>query len=312
MQRIQVIDSHTGGEPTRIVVDSGLDLGSGSVRERCARLEQQDWFRSAVVCEPRGSDAVVGGLLCEPQRDDCDFGIIYFNNVGYLNMCVHGTIGLGVTLAHLGKIESGRRYAVETNVGVVSLEWEVGNHVTVHNVNSYRTATDVILEMPDGTRISGDVAWGGNWFFLTEDHGQQIQYSNRERLLDYAWEIRRSIERAGISGENDGEIDHIELFAPSQSGAADSRNFVLCPGRQYDRSPCGTGTSAKLACLQARGKLAPGEVWRQESIVGSLFEGSYEEAERGIIPRIRGSAFITAEATLVLDPSDAFRHGIPG
>ncbi|HEY8504647.1 MAG TPA: proline racemase family protein [Gemmataceae bacterium] len=310
IQRVRVIDTHTAGEPTRVVIAGGPDLGGGSVAERLALLrERHDAFRSAVVNEPRGSDVLVGALVCEPADPSCAAGVIFFNNVGYLGMCGHGTIGTAVALAHLGRINPGA-HRFETPVGVVSVTLEDANHVTIDNVPSYRTAKGVAVEVPGVGRVVGDVAWGGNWFFLTDQHGEELHLSRVERLTEVAWKIRRALTEQGIRGENGAEIDHIELFGPPTVPGAHSRSFVLCPGGAYDRSPCGTGTSAKLACLVADGKLREGDVWRQESIIGSVFEGSVRLAEGRVLPRIRGAAYVTAEATLILDPNDPFAWGI--
>jgi 4-hydroxyproline epimerase len=310
IQRIQVIDSHTGGEPTRVVIGGGPDLGGGNLAQRRVRFrERHDDFRSAVVNEPRGSDVVVGALLCEPSEPGCVAGVIYFNNIGVLNMCGHGTIGVAVTLAHLGRITAGR-YRLDTPVGVVGFDFDGANTVMLENVPSFRLAARVRVDVEGIGPVVGDVAWGGNWFFLVGDHGQALELANVERLTEYTWRIRQALTRQGITGGDGGEIDHIELFGPPRDPSANSRNFVLCPGKAYDRSPCGTGTSAKLACLFADGKLREGQVWRQESIIGSIFEGSVRCAGDQVIPRITGSAYVNAEATLLLDPADPFRMGI--
>ncbi len=310
MRRVKAIDSHTGGEPTRVVIDGGPDLGGGTMAERLARFRgEHDDFRCAVVNEPRGSDVLVGALLCGPVDPKCSAGVIFFNNVGYLGMCGHGTIGLVVTLAHTGRIGAGE-HRIETPVGTVKAILHETGEVTVENVPSYRLLRDVVVEVEGHGRVSGDVAWGGNWFYLAGDHGLEIALDNVERLTDFTWRIRQALERRGINGAGGEEIDHIELFGPPHRADADSKNFVLCPGRAYDRSPCGTGTSAKLACLAADGKLGEGETWRQESIVGSVFEGSYRRAGDRIIPSIKGSAYVNAELTLILDPRDPFSMGI--
>jgi 4-hydroxyproline epimerase len=310
---VQVIDSHTGGEPTRVVVSGGPDLGRGDLASRRAIFRDHfDDFRSAVCNEPRGSDTMVGALLCEPVDSSCAAGVIFFNNVGVLNMCGHGTIGLLVTLAHLGRIGVGT-HKIETPVGKVEATLHGPNEVTIKNVPSYRFARGVEVEVEEYIGLHplrGDIAWGGNWFFLIQDHPYEIALANVERLTDFAWKVRRGLERAGIAGENGAEIDHIELFGPSQ--VADSRNFVLCPGGAYDRSPCGTGTSAKLACLAADGKLKEGQVWRQESVIGSVFEGFFTYEGNWTIPHIKGTAYVNAEATLILQEGDPFRMGIRG
>ncbi len=303
LHRIQVIDSHTGGEPTRVVIAGGPDLGDGDMAKRRRRLAaEHDWFRSAVVNEPRGSDVLVGAILC-------DSGVIFFNNVGCLGMCGHGTIGVAVTLGHLGRIGPGT-HTLQTPVGPVSFDYDGANTATIENVPSFRHAASVTVQVEGHGPVSGDIAWGGNWFFLAREHGQPLDQSRVHDLTDFTRRIRRALARQGITGAGGAEIDHIELFGPPLRAANHSRNFVLCPGGAYDRSPCGTGTSAKIACLAADGKLKPGEVWRQESILGSVFEGSYALRGEQIIPRIKGSAFITSEATLILDDRDPYRTGI--
>ena len=309
-RRVTVIDSHTAGEPTRVVVSGGPDLGRGDLATRRDRFRAQfDSFRSAVVNEPRGSDVLVGALLCEPVDSSCVAGVIFFNNVGYLGMCGHGTMGVAVTLAHLGRIDRGV-HRMETPVGVVSFEYHGDGAVTIENVASYRLSAGIAVAVEGGATIRGDVAWGGNWFFLVSDHPLALDIANVAQLTDLAWKTRQALARSGVTGANGAEIDHIELFGPPKSADAHSRNFVLCPGNAYDRSPCGTGTSAKLACLYADGKLAEGQLWRQEGILGTVFEGSVVKAGDRLIPRIRGSAYITAEATLLLDPADPFCDGI--
>jgi 4-hydroxyproline epimerase len=310
IQKIRFVDSHTGGEPTRLVIAGGPDLGGDPLADRLRRLRlDQDWFRSAVVNEPRGSDVLVGALLCEPSDLSCAAGVIFFNNVGYLGMCGHGTMGFVVSLAHMGRIGTGE-HRIETPVGVVTATLHESGDVTVSNVPSYRKASKVAVEVPGYGQVCGDVAWGGNWFFLIEEHGLQLTVKNVETLTHFTWSVRQALNAAGITGDHGQEIDHIELFGPSQIPGVNSRNFVLCPGKAYDRSPCGTGTSAKLACLYADGKLREGEVWRQESIVGSVFEGSIEVRDGTVHPRIKGSAFISGEGELVLHPRDPFQYGI--
>jgi 4-hydroxyproline epimerase len=310
VRRVQIIDSHTGGEPTRVVVAGGPDLGTGTLAERRARFQRDhDDFRSAVVNEPRGSDVIVGALLTPPVDPRCVAGVIFFNNVGMLHMCGHGTIGLAVTLAHMGKIQPGK-HLLDTPVGVVGFDYQGGESVEIENVPSYRYRSEVPVDVEGHGTVHGDIAWGGNWFFLISDHGQELSYRRATQLTDFTQRVRAGLERQGITGADGGLIDHIELFGPPTKPEAQSRNFVLCPGGAYDRSPCGTGTSAKLACLHADGKLREGETWRQESIVGSIFEGRFRLAGDRIIPLIRGTAFVNAEATLLLDPADPFQMGL--
>ena len=309
-RRVRVVDSHTGGEPTRLVVSGGPDLGTGSLADRLERFRSKhDDFRSAVVNEPRGSDVVVGALLCDPLDSASAAGVIFFNNVGYLGMCGHGTIGLVATLAYMKRIGPGE-HKIETPVGTVSAILHEGGEVTVNNVASYRSAADVAVDVPGYGKVRGDVAWGGNWFFLVRQHAMELTLRNIDALTNFTWAIRQALRDNGIAGADGKEIDHVELYGPSQLPGVDSRNFVLCPGKAYDRSPCGTGTSAKLACLYADGKIRQGQTWKQESIVGSVFEGSVKVRDGKVYPSIKGSAFVNAEAELVLDPRDPLCMGI--
>jgi 4-hydroxyproline epimerase len=308
IHKIKIIDSHTGGEPTRIAVAGGPDLGRGSLAVRRDTFQREfDRFRSAIVNEPRGSDVVVGALLVEPEDKSCTTGVIFFNNVGYLGMCGHGTIGLIVTLAHLGKIKVGD-HKIETPVGIITATLHPGGEVSVANVPSWRAKKAVTVDVPGVGPVTGDVAWVGNWFFLVEKHGQELTLANVEKLTDVCWRIRQAVNAQGFP-----EVDHVELFGLSAATGANSRNFVQCPGKAYDRSPCGTGTSAKLACLAADGKLAEGAAWIQESIIGSMFTGKFRWLDRAagkVAPVITGTAFVNTEATQLLDENDPFCWGI--
>ena len=309
MKRISLLDSHTGGEPTRLVLEGFPDLGSGTMAERRKLLaERHDEWRKTVILEPRGSDVMVGALLCTPQDPTAAAGVIFFNNSGYLGMCGHGTIGLLVSLAYLGRIQPGT-HRIETPVGTVTATLHEDGSVSVRNVPAYRYRKAVTVQVPGYGAATGDIAWGGNWFFLVDAPERVVPGADRAVLTEYTAAIAQALEDQGIHGRDGGRIDHIELFGPDAQ--ADSRNFVLCPGKAYDRSPCGTGTSAKLACLAADGKLAPGATWRQASTIGSLFQASYEPGEDGtIVPTIRGQAHISAETTLVLQDDDPFQWGI--
>lgn len=310
MQKIRVIDSHTGGEPTRVVIAGGPNLGGGSIADKLKVFRtEHDRFRCAVVNEPRGSDVLVGALLVEPADPSCKIGVIFFNNVGYLGMCGHGTIGLIATLAYQGRIQPGE-HRIDTPVGAISARLHPSGQVSVQNVPSYRHAKGVVVKVAGHGAISGDVAWGGNWFFLVDGHGQELNLANVEQLTDFTWRVREALERERVTGKDGQQIDHIELFGQSKKPGVHSSNFVLCPGKAYDRSPCGTGTSAKLACLFADGKLKPGEVWKQESITGSIFEGSVFVVNGQIIPTVTGSAFVNAEAELILNSADPCCWGI--
>ena len=309
MHTISIIDSHTGGEPTRLVIGGGPELGVGTLAERVARFRSDhDRFRSAVVCEPRGSDVLVGALLCEPHAPDCVAGIIFFNNVGYLGMCGHGMIGVVASLAFLGRIGPGR-HRIDTPAGVVEALLHDDGSVTIDNVPARRTLAGVRVNVEGYGMVAGDVAWGGNWFFLAHaPERMALDVGNAEALTAYTSAIGRALQQDGITGEGGALIDHVELFADTPM--ADSRNFVLCPGKAYDRSPCGTGTSAKVACLAADGLLAEGAVWRQESIIGSVFEAWYRRDGDRILPSIRGRAWVNSRAELIVQDGDPFAYGI--
>lgn len=313
MKRIPFLDSHTGGEPTRLIPSLPFDLGTGSVADKLSTLKtHHDDLRRTVLLEPRGSDVLVGAYLVPPADPTCQFGVIFFNNVGYLGMCGHGTIGLIASLAYLGKVQPGI-IRVETPVGVVEATLhkneaeEYPNKVSVQNIPAYRHLTHIPVTV-DGKTVHGDVAWGGNWFFLVHDHGMDVNMSNLEALTDFSWRVREQLTANGITGADGAEIDHIELFASTPE--ADSKSFVLCPGKAYDRSPCGTGTSAKLACLYGDGKLQVGQVWKQQSVVGSIFEGSIQLDGDKIIPTITGEAWVMSEGTILVDERDPFGKGI--
>ncbi len=308
---MHVIDSHTEGEPTRVIVDGGPDLGSGPLDERLERFRNAfDPVRRATIHEPRGSDVLVGALLCEPVDPACAAGVIFFNNVGYLGMCGHGSMGVGVTLAHLGRIGPGR-HRLETPVGEVRFELNGPNEVTIENVPSYRYREAVSVEVEGLGTVTGDIAWGGNWFFIAQDSPFPLSREYTPQLTEAAERVKSALLAQGISGADGGTIDHIDFFGPPESPDAHSRNFVLCPGGAYDRSPCGTGTSAKLACLAAAGKWAPGETWIQESVIGSRFEAEYRLDDAGqAIVRVTGRAYITGETMLVQQEGDPFANGI--
>jgi proline racemase len=307
--RVEVVDSHTEGEPTRVVVEGWPQPEGRTMAERRAfLLARQDRLRQAVACEPRGHDAIVGALLTPAVEPGSAAGVVFFNNAGGLGMCGHGLIGVVRTLELLGRLAPGA-VRIDTPVGTVGAELEADGAVTIENVPAFCHARDVVVEVADLGRVTGDVAWGGNWFFLTELPGLPLDLANVVALTQAAARILAALRAQGTTGRDGAGIDHVELFGPPRRPDADSRNFVLCPGLAYDRSPCGTGTSAKMAVLAARGTLAPGQRWRQESITGSLFEGWLEEREGALVPRVRGRAFVTGRATLFFDPRDPFREG---
>ena len=310
--RVKVIDSHTEGEPTRLVLTGGPMLRGVTVADQAADFAAHNAdFRTGLLLEPRGSDVWVGALLVTPTDPEAEIGVIFFNNVGVLGMCGHGTIGVVASLADLGRLQVGE-HRIETPVGSVSATLHPDGSVTVVNVRSYRIAKEVQVQVTGYGTVVGDVAYGGNWFFLVGNPHVAVEQGRLLELTAYATAIKNALRSGGITGSDGAEIDHVELFGPPKRSDADSKNFVLCPGNAYDRSPCGTGTSAKLACLAEDGVLAPGQPWRQESIIGTKFEGVYTVSGDGVLPYITGRAYITAESTLMFEPGDPFRAGILG
>ncbi len=307
---IRVVDSHTEGEPTRVIVDGWPEVEGRTMEERREYMRQQhDHLRRAVVCEPRGHSAIVGALLTPPVNAGSLCGIVFFNNGTYLGMCGHGLIGVVRTLEHLGRLRPGV-VRFDTPAGVVSAELNGDGSVTIDNVPSRCHALDVAVDVPEFGTVTGDVGYGGNWFFITH-LDVSLEMSNVNALTRLTQSIQDAIDAARVAGG--APIDHIELSGPPTRDDADARNFVLCSGGEYDRSPCGTGTSATMAVLHARGRLAAGEEWRQESITGSRFVGWLTEGANGeLLPHIRGTAYVTGEATLRFDPDDPFRLGIEG
>lgn len=322
LYNFKIIDSHTGGEPTRMVYEGFPELIGDTIQDKLNHFKQNfDHLRQSIILEPRGNDVLVGALLFPATNPKATASVIFFNNAGYLGMCGHGTIGVIVSLAYQQKITAGTHW-LETPVGLVQAVLHEDGSCSVQNVPSYRYKKQVAVNVPKLGLIHGDIAWGGNWFFLVSDHGQDIQADNVKQLTQVTMQIKQALVTANITGENGCEIDHIELFADSKDDRINSKNFVLCPGAAYDRSPCGTGTSAKIACLAADNKLAPGQLWRQQGVVGSVFTGSYQLAnsahhtdnhysEPTIIPTICGHAYVCAETTLIVQEDDPFKWGIP-
>lgn len=308
---MRVIDSHTAGEPTRVILDGGPDLGEGPISERAKRLEADfPDFAASIVAEPRGKEAMVGALLLPPSEPECAAGVIYFNAAGNLGMCGHASIGTMVTLAYLKRASAGR-HRIETPVGIVEAELHSANSVSIDNVESYRLAKDVVVNVAGLGECVGDIAWGGNWFFLVHDAPAPLLFENVVPLTQAALQIRQALVDACITGADGAYIDHVEFKGPPQSPTGNARNFVLCPDNAYDRSPCGTGSSAKVACLAADGLLKPGEKWVQESIIGSTYSLTYRPGTNGgVLPTVTGNAYVVAEANLVFDPHDPYRTGI--
>jgi proline racemase len=298
---IEVVDSHTGGEPTRVVTDGFPRLFGETLHDRGADLASRHRrLATAIVDEPRGNDPMVGALLTEPQDARCVTGVIFFDRSLVLGMCGHGMIGLVETLRQLGRIGPGE-HLVETPVGVVSVVLGADGRVSVDNVVSRRLEHGIAVDVPSLGRVTGDIVYGGNTFFLVGAPAIDLDRP-RPELLAVAVDVMRSIHAAGY-----GDVDHVELFGPPTSPSANSRNFVLCPSGTYDRSPCGTGTSAKVAALAVDGELDEGATWVQQSITGSEFAVRYrwhDRAAGAVIPTVTGSATVTGQARLLIAPGE--------
>jgi len=308
---MHVIDSHTGGEPTRVILSGGPDLGGGSIEQQAQVLarDHQD-FLNAVLAEPRGQPAMVAALLVPPTSPDSVTGVIYFDIAAVIGMCGHGTIGLGVTLAHMGKIQPGQ-HLIDTRAGQVGVELHDPHTVTVRNVESRLVTEQLTIDVPGFGAVTGDVAYGGNWFYIIDPSPMAVETHNIRALTDLAVAIREAANAQRVPGPGEELIDHVILHGHSPDPAIHSRSFVLCPDDTYDRSPCGTGCSARLATLAAKGLLLPGKVITQQSIIGSCFDISYQPGPNGgVLPTLRGQAHVMAEAHLVFDPADPFRHGV--
>ena len=309
-ESIRVVDSHTEGEPTRVVIEGWPQPSGATMEERRRDMRDRfDHLRRAVLCEPRGHEAVVGALLTPAVREGSLSGVVYFDNAAYLGMCGHGTIGVVRTLEYLGRLRPGP-VALDTPAGTVKAELAADGSVTLENVPAFLHARDVTVNVAGVGKIRGDVAYGGNWFYITPWE-KPLRAADIEELTRITRAIGEALRRAGVAGAGGAEVDHIVLLSASDRPDADRKNFVLCPGAAYDRSPCGTGTSATMAMLHGRGELALGEVWRQESIIGSVFQGWLTARDGALVPHVRGTAFVTGESTLRFDPGDPFRLGIP-
>lgn len=319
---IETLDTHTAGEPTRIIT-SGLDrskLSGGSVAAKChAFAENQDWLRELVLCEPRGHDDMFGAVPVEPTANDADLGLFFMDTGGYLEMCGHGTIGAVTALLETGQLEARETIIVETPAGLVRTHPTVDEtgrveSVAIRNVESFvYDALTVPLETGGETRsIPVDIVFAGNAFALVdaETLGRSIEPDTVESFVEDGLEIRRSInDRLEVIHPFTGERHDVSLVECYENGSEADRNVVVFGDGQVDRSPCGTGTCAKMTLLHQEGTLAVDEPYTYESIIGTRFTGRVLEAERrdGIIvarPEIRGSAHITGQHTFTKDPID--------
>jgi 4-hydroxyproline epimerase len=305
MHSVRVIDSHTEGEPTRLVVEGLPEPAGNTVQDRVAAIERDfEALYRPLLLEPRAYEAMVGAWMGSPTAEGCIADVVYFNPAGVLGMCGHGTIGVAATLAQTGKLSPGD-YRFNTPAGIVGVKIVDPATVQIENIPSYRIAASARLEVEGYGGVVGDVAYGGNHFFLVKNSPIPVISDRMDELGSFTKAVMAAARAQGYP-----DVNHVEVFGPPEREDADSKNYVLCPGGEYDRSPCGTGTSAKLACLAADGKLAPGEVWTQESIIGTAFRAWYRADGDHTRPTIEGRAYITGEATLQFNDDDPLREGI--
>lgn len=327
---IQAIDSHTAGEPTRVVTGGLPAIRGATMADKRAGLQRaHDHLRRALVLEPRGHDAIVLAYLLSPCRAGADLGVVFANDAGYLGMCGHGAIGVATVAVATGMVaaqEPVTELVLDTPAGAVACRVAVDGgrptSVTITNVPSFLFRQRVVVPVHGFGKVAADVAYGGNWFaFVEADQlGLMVEKNHLPVLMQAATAIREALVREGVRGrhpdrDDDEIIDHVKLFAPLDGPTPGARALTLCPGAAYDRSPCGTGTSAKLAVLHAKGELATGEWFRSQSVLGTEFRARVVSTtdvggNPAVVPEIEGSAWITGFATFVVDPDDPCAFGL--
>ena len=329
-QVIQAVDSHTAGEPTRIVTGGLPPLAGASMAEKRTILQRDhDGLRRALVLEPRGHDAIVLAYLLPPCTPGAHLGVVFANDAGYLGMCGHGAIGVATVAVAMGMVaavEPVTEVVLDTPAGVVPCRVAVAGgkvkSVTITNVPSFLFAQRVVVPVHGFGKVAADIAYGDNWFaFVEADQlGLMVEKTHLPVLMQAATAVREALVREGVRGrhpERSGDeiVDHVKLFAPLAGDEPGARALTLCPGAAYDRSPCGTGTSAKLAVLHAKGELEIGAWFRSQSVLATEFRARVVRETRvgphpAIVPEVTGSAWITGFPTFVLDPEDPCRFGI--
>ena len=321
------IDGHTCGNPVRLVAGGGPLLEGSTMMERRAHfLAEFDWIRTGLMFEPRGHDVMSGSILYPPTRPDCDIGILFIETSGCLPMCGHGTIGT-VTMAiehGLVKPKTPGVLRLDTPAGLVVAEYrQVGDHVEevrITNVPSFLFAENLTVECPVLGEIAVDVAYGGNFYAIVGPQENFRDMADHSAADFIAWSpvVRQRLNEkySFIHPENPGinRLSHMLWTGAPVSPEADARNAVFYGDKAIDRSPCGTGTSARMAQLHARGDLKAGDDFIHESIIGSLFKGRVEsettiDGKPAIIPSIGGWARMTGLNTIFIDDRDPFAHG---
>jgi len=321
------IDGHTCGNPVRLVAGGGPLLQGSTMMERRAHfLAEFDWIRTGLMFEPRGHDVMSGSILYPPTRDDCDIAILFIETSGCLPMCGHGTIGT-VTMAiehGLIKPRTPGMLRLDTAAGLVIAEYkQVGDYVEevrITNVPSFLYAEGLTVECPQLGEIRVDVAYGGNFYAIVEPQENYRDMADHSAGDLIAWSpvVRQRLNEkySFVHPENPGinRLSHMLWTGKPTVEGADARNAVFYGDKAIDRSPCGTGTSARMAQLHAKGKLKAGDDFIHESIIGSLFKGRVEKevavaGKPAIIPSIGGWARMTGLNTIFIDDRDPFAHG---
>lgn len=324
----QTIDTHTGGEPTRTVVGGVPIIPGNTMQEKYVYMQNNnDWMRKVLSLEPRGNDVMSGAFLTPPCSPEADIGVLYFETGGWLPMCGHDTIGVATALVETGMVEVTEpitNIVLDTPSGIVRVSVEVedgyAKKVTFVNAPAFVVGRDYIVNLPEFGDVKFDVAYGGNMYALlsAESMGLEIIPEKSKEIIAKGVLLRDCInEQLTIKHPFLSFIDkvtHVEFYAPSNTPGVSARNAVLVTGAAIDRSPCGTGTSAKMALLYANGELAIGEPFIHESIIGSLFhcrilEETTIEGIPSIIPEIAGQAYITGMSTFMIDPNDPYPEG---
>jgi len=325
---IHAIDSHTMGEPTRVVVGGVPNIPGKTLPEKKAYLEKNmDYLRKAIMHEPRGHNDMFGSILVQPVSDEADIGIIFMDGGGYLNMCGHGTIGASTIAVETGmvpKVEPYTELTLEAPAGLVKVRATVENgkvkEITFRNVPAFLYKQDVKINVPEIGEITLDISFGGSFFAIVDAKqlGVKIVPENATKLKDIGLKIRdivnKEIEIQHPTLEHIKTVDLVEIYDEPTNPEATLKNVVIFGEGQVDRSPCGTGTSAKLATLYAKGKIKEGELFVYESIIGTMFKGRVVGTTKvgdfdAVIPEITGSAYITGFNTFVIDEDDPMKYG---
>ncbi|MCX7884843.1 MAG: proline racemase [Caloramator sp.] len=328
IRTINAVDSHTMGEPTRIVIGGVPVIPGKTMPEKKAYLEKNlDHIRTAIMHEPRGHKDMFGSIITQPTKEEADLGIIFMDGGGYLNMCGHGSIGALTVAVELGMVPVKEPYTdvvLEAPAGLVKGKVKVedgkAKEVSIVNVPSFLYKQDVEVDVPEVGKLTIDISFGGSFFALVKssDIAIDICTSNAQKLCDVGMKILKAVnEQVKVQHpvlEHIKSVDLVEIYGPAKNPKATLQNVVVFGQGQVDRSPCGTGTSAKLATLYAKGQLKINEEFIYESITGTMFKGRVlEETKVGdykaIIPEITGSAYITGFNQFIIDPEDPLKYG---